>query len=448
MTVLSQELALFKETYPKSLAYWQKSLEYHPGGICHNIRRFGMSDLGLGPVVIKGGKGAYLVSVDGIELLDYWMGHYSLILGHSYQKIVDALKEQVTIGTLLGTLNPYQLDLAKLIIDATPGIEKLRFCTTGTEATMYAIRLARADTGRTKILKIKGGWHGGNDSGVFTAVQFPFDQSESTGLVDGKDILTIDWNDSENATKIIKQYRHELAGVIIEPVLGAGGALPPSKGFLESLRAETEKYGILLIFDEIITGFRLSYHSAQGFFGVTPDLTTLGKIVGGGMPIGVIGGKEEILDRAKPGRPNSAWIGGGTFSAHPMSMVAGRVCLEELRKKPEIYKKLENEGEKLRAQISDILERNKFPALATGIHSFTQIHHLTKELSPDSLNATKLNQYHNKKAETLFHLILFNRKIHAFHGLGALSSAHQSEDINKTLTVIEEAVKLVSKASK
>ncbi|MHA1759021.1 MAG: aspartate aminotransferase family protein [Candidatus Heimdallarchaeota archaeon] len=443
---IDKEVAVYRSKHKKSLHLWSEAKKRFPGGVSHNIRDFHMNAFNLSPPFIERAQDTNLYDVDGNVLLDYWMTHGAALLGHSHEAILKAIANQLPNSNHFGMVNELAIKLADKIIAATPSIEKLRFCTTGTEATMYASRLARAFTGKSKIAKIKGGWHGGNDT-LFYYVSKVEAGMESKGIkeLENSNILSFDYNDIEGAVNTIKNHKDELAAIIMEPVLGAGGAIPPKEGFLEIIREETEKNNIILIYDEIITGFRLSYNSAQGYFGVTPDLTTMGKIVGGGAPIGVIGGRDDILEQANIPSGGEVWIGGGTFSGNPVSMVAGIATLEVLEKGgTNLYDSLNNSGEDIRKQISVIIDEHNAPATVTGVGSMISIHWFKERLAQlETGSEVKLNLDSNRVA--LHHLLMFNQDILSRGGLGYLSIKHKKEDNQRAVKAINDSVKTITK---
>ncbi|NHJ40222.1 MAG: aminotransferase class III-fold pyridoxal phosphate-dependent enzyme, partial [Asgard group archaeon] len=256
-------------------------------------------------------------------------------------------------------------------------------------------------------------------------------------------IVSFDYNDSDAFLDIIENHGKDLAAVVMEPVLGAGGAIPPKEGFLELIREETEKNNTILIFDEIITGFRLSYNSGQGYFNVIPDMTTLGKIVGGGAPIGVIGGHEDIMEQANLHSEGEVWIGGGTFSANPVSMVAGKATLDALKKDKLIYEKLNSNGEKIRREINEILLKYDAPAIITGVGSMICMHWFKEKLSKiNTSSEIKLNLDNDKV--NYYQLLTFNRGLLLRGGFGYLSTKHTKEDIETTLQVVDESIKILA----
>ncbi|NHJ13085.1 MAG: aspartate aminotransferase family protein [Candidatus Thorarchaeota archaeon] len=422
----------YKKRTPKSEKLWFRANKVFAGGVNHNIRNFGMPSAGAYPPYIKSGKGSRIWDVDGNEYVDWWMTHYSDILGHSHPPIVNALRTQLEDCIHIGALNEHQVEFAEELQKAIPFLQKMRFCTTGSEATMYVTRLARLFTGRRLVAKARGGWHGGNDA-VGYHVRHPFDDDP---YYNG---LSFDFNDAESVTSLLKQHEGEVAAIIVEPVLGAGGGIPPVDGFLSLLREETEKRDILLIFDEIITGFRLAYGSAgTNIFGVEPDLLTLGKIVAGGMPFGLYGGREDIMGLAAPGAKDGRWVGGGTFSSHPLSMVSGLATLAELRSRSDQYGQLSRSGDRFRQKLNDVFESLGSNNLATGVGSMLFINCLSKRIE-GALTGTKVGDAFDHQKQDLFQAHLMEQGIFGYHGLGAMSFVHSQEDLDRTLMSAENA---------
>jgi glutamate-1-semialdehyde 2,1-aminomutase len=340
-----EEIKTFQNNRPKSKKLWIEALRVLPGGVSHNIRTFGLSLIGAFPIFISSAGGPYLTDIDGNKYIDCWNGHFAMILGHNPPEVQKAIKEHLSNGWHFGTNTEYQVKLAETIIRENPGIQKIRFCTSGTEATMYASRLARAYTKRKIIGKAQMGWHGANDT-LYYDVGGIFNGEGPSGLPNAKEagIITFEIN-NENTFDLIKNNSDKLAAIILEPVLGGGGGFPVDTEYLKRLREETERYDILLIFDEVITGYRFIDSLFQNVINVIPDLTTMGKIIGGGMPIGAIGGKDEIIAQSSPDSENQVLIGGGTFSGYPLSMIAGLKTLEILKNSKQEYSRINQEGE-------------------------------------------------------------------------------------------------------
>jgi glutamate-1-semialdehyde 2,1-aminomutase len=319
-----------------------------PGGVNSPVRLFQPY-----PFFTERAKGSRLFDVDGKEYVDYCLGYGPLILGHAHPKIVDAVRAQLENGSLFGTPTEQEVELAELICALVPSAEMVRLVSTGGEATMSAIRAARGYTGKKKIVKFEGCYHGAHDyvlvkagSGATT-----FGMPTSPGIPEEttRNTIVVPFNDAEKFEKSVKENKDDLAAVIVEPVIGNMGLVLPKTGFLETLRELTEDYGVVLIFDEIITGFRLALGGAQEYYGVTPDMTTLGKVLGGGFPIAAFAGKEEIMQMIAPaGKVYQA----GTYSGNPISVAAGLATLRLLREGgKEFYAKMERKCEAIVAPL-------------------------------------------------------------------------------------------------
>jgi glutamate-1-semialdehyde 2,1-aminomutase len=382
-------------------------------------------------------KGSKLVDVDGNEYIDFWMGHYALILGHSVPSVMREVKRQLDKGTHYGTCHELEILLAEQIVKMVPTAQMVRFTNSGTEAVMYATRLARAYTGRNHIAKFEGGWHGGYDA-LHAAVKPPFDVPESSGLTQGalKDTVVLPYNNLEGVEKIIN--KEDLAAVIIEPVLGGGGCIPAEKDFLKGLREICSQTGALLIFDEVITGFRLAPGGAQQFFGVKPDITFFGKILGGGFPIGAIVGSREIMEHMNPllyERPKFSFHG-GTFCANPVAMTAGLLTLR-LLEDGNLINGLNKRGDYVRQQLRDIFERQRLDVQVTGVGSLFHTHFTKEEVKDTNTVARadreKLAQYHMSLVE--------NGVFFLPTSMGALSTKHSKSDIEKLFQETENFFK-------
>jgi len=441
---ITQELEIYNKNRPKSKVLWQKALQTLPGGVSHTIRTFGLSLLGTFPVFIKSGNGQYLKDGDDNMYLDCWNGHFAMILGHNHIRVREAIQERLMNGWHFGTNTNNQIELASTLIQNNPGIKKLRFCSSGTEATMYAIRLARAFTKRRLVAKAKLGWHGANDT-LFYDVGGLIGVNSPPGLPSKEEagVITFDVND-ENTFELIKKNAKNLAAVIVEPVIGGGGGFPLDHEYLKRLREETEKNGILLIFDEIITGYRFNYGLFQNDLKILPDITTMGKILGGGLPLGVVGGREEIINTSSYQMENPVIIGGGTFSGHPLSMTAGLKTLEILKDSGQDYHRINQEGDKLLNNLNRFFCDLKFPIVATGYKSIVMLHVLSEWIESPSIH--EIIKYTDKKREALLHLALFNRNILGLHGLGSISMAFNHENIIKLQNTVEEIAEQISKS--
>ncbi len=422
---------------------FQRAKKVMAGGVCHNIRYFPPY-----PFYIKEAKGSRIWDVDGNEYIDLWMAHYEAILGHSPEIIVNELSGILSKGTHWGLVNEYQVELAELICQIVPSAEKVRFCCSGTEATMYAVRVARAFTGKNVILKVAGGWHGANTD-LSIAIHSPYEQRESAGLLPEISQYTkfIHFNDIEGSLKIMRQNADNLAAVLIEPVPGQG-YLPPEPGYLKALREETRKLKAVLIFDEVIDGFRLCLGGAQEKYGIIPDLTTLGKILGGGMPIGAVVGKEDILDLFDPTKVNDKWVlaGGGSFSANPLSMAAGIRMITYLKENARIiYPRLDRNGERIRREIEKVFNESGILARCTGDGSLFSLQFPFKEgvklRNPRDIE--ELTDLERRDKE--LRLRMLNHGVHIWKGGGTLSTAHSDEDIQTIIEVYHQVAKEMAK---
>jgi glutamate-1-semialdehyde 2,1-aminomutase len=421
----------------KSKRLYSRSARVFPGGISHNIRYFEPY-----PFFVNSAKGRQLRDVDGNRYTDYWMGHWALILGHSPKPVAEALAAQVRNGTLYGTVNDVSVELAEIIQKLVPGAEMMRFSSTGSEATMYAVRLARAETGRRVIAKAIGGWHGFNTT-LMQTVNYPFEADEGPGLVqdEGQYVESIPFNNLDASLKVLETIKDDLACIIIEPVLGGAGCIPPADGYLQGLQEFAKKNGSLFILDEIVTGFRLSLHGAASVYKLEPDLFTLGKICGGGMPIGIVCGNKEIMSLADPvsrsDKEARCAIGGGTFSANPVTMTAGLATLNFLQKNKEVYSKIDRLGGIARKGLSKIFADAGIPCKVTGLNSIFMTH-FGKEMVQDATDVAMSD----RKLLTEYHLALM-----ADHGIfflpgkmGAFSYAHDEDDVKKLLSETEKIV--------
>lgn len=396
----------------------------------HNIRFFAPY-----PFVTKSASGKFLIDVDSNKYVDYWMGHWSLILGHAAKRVLPKVREQTSKGWMYGVVNKNTVELSESISKAVPVAEKIRYASTGTEATMYAVRLARAATGKKIIAKIDGGWHG-YTSDLLKNVNWPFSESESSGLTDEEHIISLPYNDLEKSLEILNRARKDVAGIIVEPVLGGGGCIPATKEYLRGLQEFAKKENARFILDEIVTGFRFRYGCIYSTMNLEPDIVTLGKIVGGGFPIGVICGTDETMDHANTAlhsKAERAYIGGGTFSANPITMKAGKATLDVLKNGKSIYAKLDSLGEKTRRQLSKVLAGN---AIVTGRGSlfmthFTDKMHQVQNAEDAARCDTKLLQRFH------FEMIVKDGIFFLPGKLGAFSSTHSDSDVKSLVRAAE-----------
>ena len=421
----------YKKKTKTSAKLFAKSAKFHVNGVSHNIRFYEPY-----PFVVKKSAGKNLIDVDNNKYTDYWMGHWSLILGHAPKKVKDSLKNQIEKGWMYGTVNEQTIQLSELISKAVPVAEKIRYVTSGTEATMYSVRLARSVTGRKIIAKIDGGWHG-YTSDLLKSVNWPFSESESSGVVNEEQIVSIPYNNLEQSLSVLQKHSKDLAGVIIEPVLGGGGCIPAESDYLKGIQEFCKKNNSLFILDEIVTGFRFRYGCLYPTMKLDPDIVTLGKIVGGGMAIGVMCGKKEIMEFADTrGKKKSerSYVGGGTFSANPASMTSGLATLSALKNGKSIYSKINDLGQHVRKELGKAFDGK---VIVTGKGSLFMTHFVKDSISEirNSADAAKcdtakLTKYH-------FKMITQDGIFFLPGKLGAISNAHEKIDIKKMILASE-----------
>ncbi|MBA4496300.1 glutamate-1-semialdehyde 2,1-aminomutase [Paenactinomyces guangxiensis] len=414
--------------YERSIASYSEAVKVIPGGVNSPVRAF--KSVKMNPVFLERGSGSRVVDVDGNEYIDYICSWGPLILGHAHPSVVQAVKETAEKGTSFGAPTELETKMAQLVTERMPSVDIVRMVNSGTEATMSALRLARAFTGRNKILKFEGSYHGHSDSLLIKAGSgvATLGLPDSPGVPDNtaQHTLTVPYNDMESLRLAFDKFGEEIAAVIVEPVAGNMGVVPPQPGFLEGLREITEKYETLLIFDEVMTGFRVDYYSAQGRYNITPDLTTMGKVIGGGLPVGAYGGKREIMEMIAPTGPVYQ---AGTLSGNPLAMAAGYATLSAMTQ--EAYEELERKGKR----IEEGFRKN---AEAAGIP-----HHINRVGSMVCLFFTgeKVTSYTQaKQADTERFANYFRSMLEAgilippsqFEGM-FVSMAHTNEDIERTI---------------
>ncbi|OIA99159.1 glutamate-1-semialdehyde-2,1-aminomutase [Paenibacillus sp. LC231] len=329
-----------------SRSAFEEAKLYIPGGVNSPVRAF--KSVELTPIYIDRGEGSRVYDIDGNSFIDYVGSWGPLIMGHAHPEVVEALQETAAKGTSFGAPTLLETKMAKLVCERVPSIEVVRMVNSGTEATMSAIRLARGYTGRSKIIKFEGSYHGHADSLLIKAGSgiATLGLPDSPGVPESvaSNTIAVPYNDLESVQLAFERFGEEIAAVIVEPVAGNMGVVPPQPGFLEGLRKVTSDYGSVLIFDEVMTGFRVDLNCAQGRYGVTPDLTCLGKVIGGGLPVGAYGGKRELMDQIAPAGPIYQ---AGTLSGNPLAMAAGYTTLNLLT--PAVYEQLEERGARLQA---------------------------------------------------------------------------------------------------
>lgn len=419
----------------RSVQLFAEAQKLLPGGVDSPVRAF--RAVGGQPLFIDRGEGAYLVDVDGNRYIDYVLSWGPLILGHAHPQVVQALKTAVEQGTSYGAPSPLEVELARLIQTAMPGIEMMRFVNSGTEATMSALRLARAFTRRDKIIKFEGCYHGHADlllvqagSGVAT-LGLPDSPGVPSATV--QDTLVARYNDLESLGELFQRCPDQIAAVIVEPVAGNMGVVPPVEGFLTGLRELSSAYGALLIFDEVMTGFRVHPGGAQALYGIHPDLTTLGKVIGGGLPVGAYGGRREIMSMVAPSGPVYQ---AGTLSGNPLAMTAGIATLQILQQSG-VWQGLEASGARLAAGVGEAASQAAVQIQQTRVGTmFTTF-----------FNAAPVRDWPSAKASDTR---LYGRFFHAMleEGVylapsqfeaGFLSTVHDHQVIDKTIRAAERA---------
>jgi glutamate-1-semialdehyde 2,1-aminomutase len=410
----------------KSASLFEEAQKYIPGGVNSPVRAF--RAVGQTPAFIERAKGAYIYDADGNKYIDYVCSWGPCILGHADDRVINAVKSACDNGLTFGAPTEKETELARLIADAVPAVEKVRLVSSGTEAVMSAIRVARGFTGKSKIIKFRGNYHGHSDGLLVKAGSGLLTESvpDSAGVPKGyaENTLLADYNDEKSVEELFKADSG-IACIVVEPVAANMGVVPPKEGFLKFLRDITQRYGALLIFDEVITGFRLAYGGAGEYYGITPDMVTLGKIVGGGMPLAAYGGRADIMDAVAPvGNVYQA----GTLSGNPIAVTAGIETLKILRDDPEIYKKTDKNARKLEEAYRERgLTVNRAGSLLSVFFTKDEVYDYNSALKSDT-----------KAFAAYFTQMLDNGIYIAPSQFEAMfmSAAHTDKDIEKTLQVI------------
>ncbi|HEY8490113.1 MAG TPA: glutamate-1-semialdehyde 2,1-aminomutase [Dehalococcoidia bacterium] len=421
----------------RSHQVFKRARRLFPGGVNSPVRAF--RAVGGEPPVMAAGEGARLVDLDGNRYIDYVAAYGPLILGHAPEAVVEAVRRSAERGTAFGAPTEEEVELGELIRASVPSIEMLRFVNSGTEATMSALRLARAYTGREKIVKFEGCYHGHYDgllakagSGVAT-LGLPGSAGVPAAVV--RDTVVLPYNDTAAVEEAFREFGAEIAAVIVEPVAGNMGVVPPAPGFLEALRAVTEAHGALLIFDEVITGFRLGLGGAQGRYGVLPDLTCLGKIIGAGLPVGAYGGRREIMEQVAPEGPVYQ---AGTLSGNPLVMAAGLAVLRTLSE-PGVYDLLDERAARLAGALARAAEHAEVPATINRVGSMLTVF-FTEGPVTDYATAARSDTERYAR----FHRAMLERGVYLppsqFEAL-FLSLAHSEEDLEETTQAAAEAMR-------
>jgi glutamate-1-semialdehyde 2,1-aminomutase len=429
---------------PKSYAIWQKNRTVMPGGVGS---RFRLSD--PFPMVIKRARGARIWDADDNEYLDNMLAFSTMILGNAPDDVEAAIREALPRGTSYALCHEHEYEFARLFCDMVPGVEKVTFCNSGTEATLYALRLARATVGRPLIAKFEGGYHGTHDllavsysqprlrPDLCGSVENPKAVPESPGLARGawEDTIVLPYNHPAAFDKI-RRHSSQLAGVIIEPVQGGGGTIPAKREFLSELRAITKEIGAFLIFDEVITGFRLAPGGARDFYGVVPEVSTYGKIPGGGLPFGAVGGTTDAMHKMEYDiDPKGSILVGGTFNGNPLTVAAGIAVLKRLKSEEQLYERINAMGDRFRTEINQFAREGEYPAIATGAGSMIWMHTV-----PGPVNNVRDLSDENRVAATGLKLLYRKNGLHISSYHGFISAAHSDGDITKLIETHKAAM--------
>lgn len=344
--------------YENSIQAFEKAQTLMPGGVNSPVRAFKSVDTPA--IFMDHGEGSHIFDIDGNEYIDYVLSWGPLILGHKDPKVIEEIHKVVDRGTSFGASTIEENKLAELVIERVPSIEKVRMVSSGTEATLDTLRLARGYTGKNKILKFEGNYHGHSDSLLIKAGSgvATLGLPDSPGVPEGtaRNTITVPYNDLDAVTYAFEQFGDDIAAIIVEPVSGNMGVVPPINDFLKGLREITKRYDALLIFDEVMTGFRVGYHCAQGYYDVIPDLTCLGKVIGGGLPVGAFGGRKDIMDHIAP---SGDIYQAGTLSGNPLAMTSGYMTLSQLT--PESYQYFNELGDKLEVGLKTVFDKHQVP---------------------------------------------------------------------------------------
>jgi glutamate-1-semialdehyde 2,1-aminomutase len=426
---------VYRQTTPASRALHEKAVAVMPGGTTRTTTYFDPY-----PLYIERGEGCRVWDADGTERIDMLGNYTATILGHSAPKVVEAIRKQAARGTGFAAANPIEVALATLLCERVPSLDMVRFCNSGTEATMFAMRLARAFTWRPKIARIEGGYHGTHDYAEVSthpmvseagAPDAPIARPDSIGTpgwVLGQTVV-LPFNNPDAAEAIIRREGAELAAVILEPIIGAGGVIAATVEFLERLRRVTKELDILLIFDEVIS-FRVAPGGAQELYGVTPDLTTLGKIIGGGLPVAAFGGRADVMELLDPRREPSL-AQGGTYNGNPLGMAAGLATMTELT--PDVYAELNRKGARVAEHLSEVFASRQVPVQVNSVGSLFALH-FTDQPVVDYRTMAAANK---KMARDLFLGLVNHGVLMAPRAMGALSTPMQEQDIQQFIDAVD-----------
>jgi glutamate-1-semialdehyde 2,1-aminomutase len=425
----------FLMNFGRSTKLFKEAQDSIPGGVNSPVRAF--KSVGIDPLFIKRASGCKIEDEDNNQFIDYVGSWGPMILGHNHPQVAAAIKAAVDNGCSFGAPTKLEITLAEMVIKAVPSIEMVRMVSSGTEATMSAIRLARGHTGRDKILKFSGCYHGHSDSLLVKAGSgaATFGVPDSPGVPQdfARHTLTADYNNLESVNALVAENKDQVACIIVEPVAGNMGTVPPKEGFLEGLRSLCTKEGIVLIFDEVMSGFRVAYGGAQEVYGVTPDMTTLGKIIGGGLPVGAFGGKQEIMAQLSP---SGGVYQAGTLSGNPLAMTAGIETLKLLQT-GDFYKKLEEKSAYVATGIARAAEKAGFPLYSTRVGSMFCAF-FSKEPVHDWGTAAKCDT----KAFAKYFRLMLQEGIYlapSQYETAFVSMAHGTDELDRTIAAAEKS---------
>ncbi|ENP2379249.1 glutamate-1-semialdehyde 2,1-aminomutase [Staphylococcus pseudintermedius] len=426
--------------YNESIKAFEKAEQLMPGGVNSPVRAFKSVDTPA--IFMSRGEGSRIYDIDGNEYIDYVLSWGPLILGHRDSKVIEAIHDVVERGTSFGASTLEENRLAELVIERVPSIEKVRMVSSGTEATLDTLRLARGYTGKNKIIKFEGNYHGHSDSLLIKAGSgvATLGLPDSPGVPEGtaKNTITVPYNDLEAVKYAFEEFGDDIAAVIVEPVSGNMGVVPPINNFLQGLRDITKENDALLIFDEVMTGFRVGYNCAQGYFNVIPDLTCLGKVIGGGLPVGAFGGRKEIMDHIAP---SGDIYQAGTLSGNPLAMTSGYMTLSQLT--PESYDYFNELGDILEEGLTEIFAKHQVPLTVNRAGSmigfFLNEGPVTNFKEANQSDLELFGQLYRELAEQGIFL-----PPSQFEGM-FLSTAHTKEDIEKTLHAFDVALERLGK---
>jgi glutamate-1-semialdehyde 2,1-aminomutase len=444
MKTIDSIVSTYIKQTPKSKTFFEHAKRIEPGGVTRSVAYYPPY-----PIYISRGEGCYIYDLDGNERIDFLNNYSSMILGHAHPKVLSAVAHRLSDGTAYSYSNELEIQLAEMICKRVPSLDKIRFTNSGMEATMFAIRAACAFTGKEKIAKFEGGYHGTTDL-VQMSVKPPIEKAgppdapltvpEAQGIPHNlaENVVILPFNDAENTEALINKYKDELAAIIVEPFLGSG-QIPAIEEYLKFLREITRQYHIILIFDEV-QSLRLAPGGAQEFFHVIPDMTALGKIIGGGFPVGAFGGSADIMEVFEPraniaGRFDPIYTGakiyqGGTFTGNPITMIAGITTLEELT--PEIYEQLNEMGHSLRSRLNDLFRKRNVKAMVTGVGSMANFHCTTEDVM-DFRSYSKDDQ---KELYKIFLSLMNHGILIAPRGMISLSTPMTEKEIDAFLAAM------------